>query len=295
MQIEHIREFLLLARTLSFSDAAGKLYITRTALSRHITAMEDELGVKLLDRESHPLALTEEGRAFLADSEATVAAYDASLENLRIIARSRKRPLRIGYLHDAGREYLGAITKALARFDESIAPQYSMYEYGDLANALRERKVDVAVSIDLGRRCGSSERCVCLGEDAHYAALPLGHPLAGQQSVSLDQLARENVIFPDPQAMGPMHEFFGELLQVRETGIAPGGFYKDIPSLIFQIEAGEGVSLLLGHHSQRYGDEVAFVPVAELPAATCCIAIIWDATAEERVPGRWPEALHSLG
>ena len=295
MQIEHIREFLLLARTLNFSDAASKLYITRTALSRHITAMEDELGVRLLDRDSHPLALTEEGCAFLVDSEATVAAYDASLENLRVVAHSRKRPLRIGYLHDAGREYLGAITKALARLDESIAPQYSMYEYGDLANALRERKVDVAVSIDLGRRRSASERCVCLGEDAHYAALPLGHPLADRQSITLDQLAQEAVIFPDPQAMQPMHEFFGELLQVRETGIAPSGFYKDIPSLIFQIEAGEGVSLLLGHHVGRYRDEVAVIPIEGFPATTCCIAIIWDAAAEERVPGRWAEALRSLG
>ena len=61
MKINHIREFLLLVSNRNFSKTAEQLYMAQSALSRHISSMEDELGVQLISRSTTTFSLTEEG------------------------------------------------------------------------------------------------------------------------------------------------------------------------------------------------------------------------------------------
>lgn len=61
MDVQHLIEFAEVARTLNFTEAAEALHMTQPTLSKHIAAMESELGVKLLDRAPSGVTLTEEG------------------------------------------------------------------------------------------------------------------------------------------------------------------------------------------------------------------------------------------
>src|SRR5690349_13283631 len=66
MDLEQIRYFLALARELHFWNAAEKLFITQSALSRQIKALEEELGVQLFERSKRSVKLTKAG-AFLQE------------------------------------------------------------------------------------------------------------------------------------------------------------------------------------------------------------------------------------
>lgn len=61
MELRHLRSFVYVAETLSFSIAASRCFVTQSAISQHIKALEDELGCKLLIRTSHSIMLTENG------------------------------------------------------------------------------------------------------------------------------------------------------------------------------------------------------------------------------------------
>lgn len=63
MELRHLRSFVYVAETKSFSTAAIRCCVTQSAVSQHIRAMEDELGCKLLIRTSHGIMLTESGEA----------------------------------------------------------------------------------------------------------------------------------------------------------------------------------------------------------------------------------------
>ncbi|MBE6969158.1 MAG: LysR family transcriptional regulator [Ruminococcaceae bacterium] len=61
MTIKQLEYFMAVARTLSFTDAAAELFISQPALSRSIASLENELGVPLLTRSHHNVALTPAG------------------------------------------------------------------------------------------------------------------------------------------------------------------------------------------------------------------------------------------
>src|ERR1700754_2158256 len=65
MELRHLRCFQAVAEELNFSRAARKLHVAQPALSRTIADLEAEMGVRLLDRDSHRVALTEAGSLFL--------------------------------------------------------------------------------------------------------------------------------------------------------------------------------------------------------------------------------------
>jgi LysR family transcriptional regulator, glycine cleavage system transcriptional activator len=84
--LDLLRGFEAVARRLSFSRAAEDLFVTQSAVSRQIAALEEHLGVRLFERAHRTLTLTDAGRELFAATE------DA-LENLRLVARRLRAPL----------------------------------------------------------------------------------------------------------------------------------------------------------------------------------------------------------
>ena len=97
MELQQIKYFLTLAQELHFWNTAEKMFITQSALSRQIKALEDELGVKLFERNKRNVKLTEAG-VFLRDQ------WFPMLDKINSIHRQAKKihegaagSIKIGY------------------------------------------------------------------------------------------------------------------------------------------------------------------------------------------------------
>lgn len=160
-------------------------------------------------------------------------------------------------------------------------------------NQLSEGRIDVAISMDIDDNALPGIDRIYLGEDEYFAAVPNNHDFAKKESITIVELAQELIIFPDHKAMGLMNAFFSKAIEAEKYRIVPTAFYEDIPSLIFQIESGVGVSLIFGHHRRRYRDNVSFVQISDLTKKSRIVIMISE-KARTIIPGSWSSALERL-
>ena len=90
MELEQLRIFTRAARCASFSEAARRLYISHSTTSRAISALEEELGVRLFRRESRSAGLTAAGETLMREAEALLAAADRAAERTRAAAEDER-------------------------------------------------------------------------------------------------------------------------------------------------------------------------------------------------------------
>jgi DNA-binding transcriptional LysR family regulator len=85
--LDLVRGFEAAARHLSFTQAAGELFVTQSAVSRQVQALEEFLGVKLFERRHRALALTEAGQAYYRAAQAALAELRAATQRAREASR----------------------------------------------------------------------------------------------------------------------------------------------------------------------------------------------------------------
>jgi DNA-binding transcriptional LysR family regulator len=137
VELRHLRAFASVARHRSFSRAAEELLITQPALSRTIAQLEAILSVRLLDRSSRHVEVTDTGAEFLVYAERILATLDQALA-----LASRSVTLRLGFswlLPDPWAQ------QTVARFEESTGASVALVRTDDPLQALRQGTVDIAL------------------------------------------------------------------------------------------------------------------------------------------------------
>ena len=94
MDIIWLRDFEALTVHKNFSRAAEDRNVSQPAFSRRIRALEDEVGVKLIDRQTFPLSLTPAGEVFLAQARSILRTYSETLERCQTIAAAGENVVR---------------------------------------------------------------------------------------------------------------------------------------------------------------------------------------------------------
>lgn len=96
METEHLREFVELARVCNFTKAAGRLGISRTALSKHIAGIEREFGVEVFERDNLHTELTAAGKQLLQGVQVMLDSWDALHAQMEAFRKNRPMSLKVG-------------------------------------------------------------------------------------------------------------------------------------------------------------------------------------------------------
>lgn len=102
MTITQLRYFIVAAQTENLLKAAAALYISQSALSKNIAALEKELGVELFDRNGKSLRLNEEGGRFLASCQKMLDEFDNVLEGMKQSGQKDSVRIRVGVEGEIG-------------------------------------------------------------------------------------------------------------------------------------------------------------------------------------------------
>lgn len=100
MELSFLQEFVVLAEIQKFSAAAQKLHISQSTLSRHIQALEAELGCALFERTTREMALSACGTLYLPFAKRIVQTADDGTAQLKEYLRQQSQTVCIGVVHD---------------------------------------------------------------------------------------------------------------------------------------------------------------------------------------------------
>jgi DNA-binding transcriptional LysR family regulator len=244
MELRHLRYFVAVAEALSFTKAAENLRLAQPSLTRQVRNLEDEIGVKLLDRSGNRIALTEEGRQFLFDARKLLAMSAESIATVQRMKLGQSSDLNIGYVANIHYALLPATLGAFRKLCPGVALNLFDMTSADQFQALDSRKIDLGFVGIRPSASGDHFLSARVSQDTILAALPAGHPLAKKTAVNLAELASQFFIGMSAKTHPGAREWLAETC--REAGFA-GRILQEAdsePTVMQFVADGLGVALL---------------------------------------------------
>lgn len=190
--IKQLRAFTTVARTRSLAEASAQLHISQPALSVAIRNLETAAGGPLFSRDSRQLALTPEGREFLARAEQLLRSWDQSLDAVQQRFRLQRGQLSLAVIPAFALNRLPALLADFHRLHPQINILLEDIVMERVLQAVQEGRAELGISFrpdDLG-----GLEFIPFDRDRFVAAVPPDHPLAGRKSVRWSDLAAEPFI-----------------------------------------------------------------------------------------------------
>ena len=262
MNLYNLECFLALSQSLNFTQTASEMYITQPTLSRNIAALEQEIGVQLLVRNTKSVKLTAAGKSFAADCASILKQYSNSIENARLARDGITGALTLGIQQDTFEPFVVDIVRKFHSEYPNIRLQIKPLSISGLLNGLSSGKLDLMVGASTSEQEQFSQ--LLLSERQECAVLPVDHPLAEERALRMEQLNGESFVVISPAA-----SVSGHYLLIRNTnkvGFAPNivATADCVPAVMMLVACGVGISVLyqdLAVHSQG---RVKFVPLEEV-------------------------------
>lgn len=261
-----MRSLLIIAQEMNLTRAAERLEMAQPHLTRLLHRLEEELGFLVFDRgNKRQLALTPAGEALLAQVTSLLKQYEDAVQMAQQVARGERGKLLVGYTSVAVySKVLPAILHAYQRFPEvelALSDLSTHPQRAQLA-ALSKRKIDVALIGQPAPRRGIEQECVSQGN--WVLALPITHPKAGEERISLASLCKEEWIWFLRSDAPNIYE--AQMAFFRQAGFEPRiaqsvqqGF-----SMINLVASGRGVALLTSWTPQGITNpQVVYRPLLE--------------------------------
>ncbi len=244
MELRHFRYFAAVAETLSFTRAAASLRLAQPSLSKQIRNFEDEIGVRLFDRDRNHVALTPAGTVMLDEARRLLSAAELAVRHARAAAEGRTGELRIAAVSPLTLAFLPA---SLAHFRQKFPDvQVSLQEklYGGIPGALRSGDLDLGIVAAWDGRKHPGITSKCLLQCPVVVMMNPSHPLARKRTLSLHDLKDE--VFLSVRFSGSgRHRAWIEAI-ARAAKFKPRfGEETDSPDgLPGMVAAGRGISLV---------------------------------------------------
>jgi LysR family transcriptional activator of glutamate synthase operon len=186
MELLQLRYFLTLARLEHVTEAAQSLHVTQSSLSKTIQRLEEDLGVPLFNRIGRKLRLNEYGKRFLHRAERALFELEQGKQELTDLSSPEYGTLELAV---TAASKLPNILREFRKKRPNVQFHVQMLTTQEMVTLLHRGEVDFCLSSPSIQ--GDDIECEIVYVDPILVAVPKGHRLADQNSVSLAELKNE--------------------------------------------------------------------------------------------------------
>ncbi len=273
MELRQLEYFVTVARTLNFSEASRKLFITQGTISQQIMQLENELGSKLFLRSPRSVSLTEAGEELLPLAERTLEDSGICLKKMQDLKNALCGTLNIGLTHSFGSLLTGTVREFIKAYPEVKLNIH----YGtamELIEMLHGKKSDFILAFKPLAAYEKMESEV-LFSTRMCAIMRKEHPLAGRRSITPEELERQSIVLPGSglQARRTLERFID-----IDTSRLNVKVEINEPNIILGLLRSTDMVSILSSLAVSYMPSLTAVPIEgfnrEMP---CCVHYLKDA------------------
>lgn len=188
MDSTKLETFLVVCKEKSFTKAAEKLFITPAAIKKQMDALEDEVGVKLIQRSPSGCILTVGGQTFCEHAKVILKYMHTAVEQTKLIDSKQYLELCVG--HSLKLDY-GFISEISERFDEEHPGRFLRFERiakSSLYTALLNHTIDCFIYINPQKNDFPDVCSEQIGVTNIHAIVQRRHPLAQRDRLTVQDL-----------------------------------------------------------------------------------------------------------
>lgn len=247
MNLNQLKYFISVAEHQSFTKAANQFYISQTAITQQIQALETAVDTPLIDRTTRPISLTPSGKTFLIEAKSILRHMDTAIMRTREASKGLMGNIRIGYTK--GYEQ-SSLPKRLRDFHKQY-PNILITCYRNdtdmLASGIINKEYDIIFTWDsTDIRQESMLEIHDMETVPLYVAMHTRHPFARRENLTRQDLKGENILFMSPSSTG---DSFGDAHYIdlyQKAGFQPNILLRtnDYESILMMVAAEEGISII---------------------------------------------------
>lgn len=281
--LRQMRYFATVAKRGSFTRAAEELHVAQQAVSQQVRALEQQLGVTLLERSSRRVTLTPEGDVFLADCRRVLAGADRAARRVRAAARGEAGTVRLAYTLVSAFETVPVLLARLGKDYPLLKVETREIFGSDVPTLLGDGTCDLALAPlttypeDLRQRT--------IRREVVRLAVAESHRLADSEQIELARLSDETLeLWPREMAPG-YHDAI--VAACRTAGFEPKVDRRGAGATVWgYIAQGRGVGLVVSSLIEQLPRGVKLVDLAP-PRPMLTVNAVWrrdhEIPAVERV------------
>lgn len=282
MNLNQLEYFVCAAHHLNFTKAAKECYISQTAMTQQIQALERTLEVQLFIRDKHHMELTTAGKVYLKEAKAILKRSDEAMRLVRMASTGMDGELSVGFISGFGQSDCYELLRGFHEAFPNIKLKFLRNTMSGLMEHLQKGECDIAFTVQPHQRVYENMNRQYIRSYPLYVVMSRNNSLAERKEIECKELKDQSFIIMQPAARS--RDEMEEMLWVYQRG----GFLPQVvavekePETIMLMAALEmGVSLLPEYIVRPYSrnEELAIVPVmkSDGTAETLNFEMVWSA------------------
>ena len=258
MNFNQLEYFIQAAECLNFTRAAEKCFISQTAMTLQIRALEKIVGVPLFIRDKHHVELTPAGKIYLNEAKNLIKRSNDALRLARLASDGVEGEITIGFISGYGHSDFTAPLHDFHKTYPNIKINFIRNNMSVLLEHLDKGECDIVMIVNPFRKefVGLEQRYV--KSYPVMAVLPASHRLAKKEELTYQELEQENFIMMEPENR-PKDQMEESMLIYERGGYLPNvtAVEGDPETLFLMISIGLGVSIIPEYITRSYRKDLA--------------------------------------
>ena len=243
MNLDQLKTFLAVAETGSLRAAGEKRHISQPAVTRQMQLLEENIRVKLFMHYGRGIRLTPAGVELHKEAVRIFHTIEASIQNVMTIAGATKSRIQLGVSHYVAVYKLPFL---IARFRKKNPETQLLFHYGT-SEEMIEMVETGKLTFGIGTLPKKTEKLVQvpLWVDTFFAILPEDHPFSKKQELTLEELAKTDIILP--KSGTTTRVLIDRAFKARGISLSPFMEVTYLETIKASVKMGIGTSILPGN------------------------------------------------